>query len=345
MNNYINEIINTKIDFLKSSFNINKTVNHQGIKGSLNEILFLELIKDLIPLKYKLTKGIVQDCKGNQSNESDIILYDNEILPAILFGAELGFIPCEAIEYTFEIKSTLTSSEIDTTIIKFNNLRKCVGYKGRNVLFSFSTDIKNKSELKRYFEKDEISFLFKPSISIICVQDRGYYFFDKRKIYLKELMNKNEFAEISYNQNKNKIDFKINDLKLHTNSEVKFDIDKKLIINNIDYEDIYFTIYTWLGTEDSKNNCNLLGLLSGISNTLCKEKFGKYLLSTCDESNWNRYSEYIVDMWNNESYKKIEFNGFKDSILNSFKFSLSLTEDTETNKLIIYEGNKDATKN
>jgi len=43
LNNFIYEIINQKIDFLKHSYKTNKIVNHQGIKGSLNEILLEEL--------------------------------------------------------------------------------------------------------------------------------------------------------------------------------------------------------------------------------------------------------------------------------------------------------------
>lgn len=47
-------------------------INHQGAKGSLNEILLLEIIRDVIPKKYKLARGIIQDYEGKQSNESDI---------------------------------------------------------------------------------------------------------------------------------------------------------------------------------------------------------------------------------------------------------------------------------
>lgn len=326
MDNYISQIINTKIDFLKSSFEANKTVNHQGIKGSLNETLFLELVRDIIPKKYKLTKGIIQDKTGYQSNESDIILYNNEILPALLFGLELGFVPCEAVEYTFEIKSTLNSRELDTTIKKFINLKKSVGYIGRNVLFAFSSDIKDKSELERYYEKDE-SFLYNPFIGVFAVMNKGYYFFDRKKIYIKDFINKKDFLESMDKKN--------------LNFDVPLNIEElDLVINEVNYEDIYFNYYCWTGVEEPLDNCNILGLLSGISNTLCQKSFGNYLLSGCDENKWTRCSEYIVDMWNNESYKRIEFNGFSNSILDSFRFNLSLNEDKKRNKLTVYEGKK-----
>jgi len=59
MGNFIREIINTKINFLKHAYKSNKMINHQGVKGSLNEILLLEIIRDVIPKKYKLARGII----------------------------------------------------------------------------------------------------------------------------------------------------------------------------------------------------------------------------------------------------------------------------------------------
>ena len=129
------------------------------------------------------------------------------------------------------------------------------------------------------------------------------------------------------NQHKNNdalgIKIRYNNFTIDGEYEVnEVSIEKKLLINGLNYEDIYFMYYSWPGIEDITYNCSILGLLSGISNTLCQEKFGSYLLLNCNEDNKNRYSEYIVDMWNNESYKRVDLNGFKDSILDSCNFSL-----------------------
>ncbi|ENY3838962.1 DUF6602 domain-containing protein, partial [Vibrio vulnificus] len=92
MSNFIKEVVNSKVNYLKSSFEANNLVHHQGVKGSLNEILLKEIIKDVVPSKYKFANGVIQDRSGKQSNESDLIIYDDEILPSILFGGELGFV-------------------------------------------------------------------------------------------------------------------------------------------------------------------------------------------------------------------------------------------------------------
>lgn len=66
---------------------------------------------------------------------------------------------------------------------------------------------------------------------------------------------------------------------------------------------IYFTYYCWEWIEDKKGNCNLLDF-SGISNTLCVKSLELICYLNCIENSSNIYTEYIVDMWNNESYKK-----------------------------------------
>lgn len=327
MSNFIYEIINQKIDFLKHSYKTNKTVNHQGIKGSLNEILLEELIKNIIPKKYKITKGIIQDFKGMQSNESDLIIYNPEVLPSILFGSSLSFVPVEAVDYVFEIKSTLNANEIKTTIKKFNNCKKLEGFKGRTSLFSFDSNLKNKSELER-LEKYDNNFFFNPSIGVFTISNKGYYFFNISKRFIKDVIPKDEFMQRFLKDNfDNKISVNID----------KQD-DRKFIVNDINYDEIYYIIYSWKGIEfNGMHNCEILGLLSGLSNTLSIENFGKYLLENCNEL-FKSYSSCVKDMWGNESFKKVDFNGFVDTELN-LELSLNLNKDKKNNKIIVYENN------
>lgn len=326
MSNFIYEIINQKIDFLKHSYKTNKIVNHQGTKGSLNELLLEELIKGVIPEKYKITKGIIQDSKGIQSNETDLIIYNPEILPSILFGNSLSFVPVEAVDYVFEIKSTLSASEIKTTIEKFNNCKKLEGFKGINSLFGFDTDLKNKSELERLSDYDK-DFFYNPSMGVFTISNKGYYFFKIDKKFVNHDISKEQaIKQFSKGNFGNKISLNIDN----------FD-DRKLMINGINYEEIFYKIYSWHGIEFDDNNCELLGFLSGISNTLSIEKFGKYLLENCDKV-FKTYSYCIKDMWGNESYKKVDFNGFDFAKLN-LGLSLTLNQDNKNNKIIVYENN------
>jgi hypothetical protein len=330
---FISTILNQKIKNIKSCYEDNKCVIHQGVKGSLNELLLKELVTSLLPKKYKAIKGIVQDYQGNQSSESDIVLTNTEILPSFLFGNEIGFVPAESVEYWFEIKSKLNNTEIKDIVKKSEKINKLFGYKGRNVLFGFDTDLRNKTELERYSKEDK-KFYKSPSIQIITVLNNCYFFFHKEKRFLKNSVSKDEFTKMIHKQN---TDIKMNmedgiKLKIE-NKDCNFKIDGKLIINDIDYELISYDIYRWYGAEyNDQNNDEMLGLLTGIVNTLSNNYFGNYILK--GKNNLKAYSEVFIDMWGNESYKNINFSS-GINMKKEFDFFLSLNKGK--NKLTFTE--------
>lgn len=75
--------------------------------------------------------------------------------------------------------------------------------------------------------------------------------------------------------------------------------------------------------------------MSGISNTLSREHFGKYLMADSEE-NMKIYSECVVDMWGNVSYTNMDFQGYGSSKLNEISYSISLTESGINNKIELY---------
>lgn len=158
----ISEKFSAKISALKAEFESNKEVVHQGIKGGLNESELSDIIREVIPSRYKLTKGIIENPRGDQSNETDILIYDDEILPAYMKN-ELAFVPVEAVKYNFEVKSGLNANELKTTIAKFERF-KSIGGTSPTVLFSFSSDIDG-SELKRLKKYDK-NFFTNPAITV-----------------------------------------------------------------------------------------------------------------------------------------------------------------------------------
>ena len=47
----ISEKISSRIKTLKQEFAVNRNVKHQGVKGGLNEVELINIIKDVIPRK------------------------------------------------------------------------------------------------------------------------------------------------------------------------------------------------------------------------------------------------------------------------------------------------------
>lgn len=313
----ISEKFNAKVNALKADFKTNKDVNHQGVKGGLNESELSSLISEVIPKKYKISKGIIENSEGEQSNETDFFIYDDEILPPYIKN-DLAFVPIEAVKYVFEVKSTLNSIELKTTIEKFKKYSD-MGGKAPTVLFAFSSDIQG-SELDRYMRNDEKFYTY-PSLMVLCTSNKCYYFKVTEEKYLKDYLSIEDF--IKNVKMDERSEFEIGTLKLSLKTLQQPNVNIKtdsLKINGIDYSTIKFKIHQWVGVEGTGNIAEL-SLLTGISNTLCKEKFGDYLLYN-QEIDLKVFSVCYEDMWGNISFQDFNKDGLTYNVNNAtFKFS------------------------
>lgn len=345
----ISEKIASRIKTLKQEFSVNRRVKHQGVKGGLNEVELINIIKNVIPSKYEISKGVIENAHGEQSNETDIIIYDNEILPPYI-NNDLAFVPVEAVTYNIEVKSTLTAKELETTIEKFRKFHS-IGGGSPTVLFAFSSDAK-KSELNRYYQKD-VNFLTNPAISVLCVSDKCYYYKQTEVKYLKDYLSNSEILKSLESNNLpgiNDISNAIQDVLRNEDAlsaltrsqfatllmcaiksnEATSNLDtKKITINGIKFDEVTFKIHRWIGIECSDEFVEL-SFFSGISNTLSKKAFGDYLLNGKTQ-NPKVFSICYEDMWGNLSCNQFDENGLGDDIKNvSFDFQSSAEESKIT---------------
>jgi hypothetical protein len=95
-----------------------------------------------------------------------------------------GLYPLESCRYAIEIKSRSTSTEIKTTINKFRKIKQLKSLVGINkihtVYFAYDSDIDKSDELERYKRLDEY-FQIDPSINVLCVIGKGYWFYCQDK--------------------------------------------------------------------------------------------------------------------------------------------------------------------
>nr|WP_312986607.1 DUF6602 domain-containing protein [Comamonas koreensis] len=343
------EKIKSKIENLKNEFRINKIVAHNGIKGELNESELSSLIKEVIPQRYRVSKGVIENTKGDQSNETDILIYDDEILPAYI-RKDLTFVPVEAVKYIFEVKSSLNSTELKTTFSKFKKF-KSIGGLSPTALFAYSSDT-NGSELSRY-RKLDIDFLINPAIKVLCVSDKSYYYNETKEYYIKDYLPQHEIiqkidsakelnleitgdiiaAMMRNDEFLNKMPR--SEFALLIKKSILFDEltsnlnDRKLILNKIDYSEIKFKVHKWIGIESCDSNIEL-AFLSKISNTLSKENFGKYLLR---EMNLKPevFAICYEDMWGNLSCQDFAEEGLK---YDPDEFSFSFETSIEKSRII-----------
>ncbi len=338
---------NDDITALKNSFNTNKDINHSGIKGSFNEDEINELIREIIPKRYIVTSGIIENAEGRQSNETDIIIYDDEILPRFM-KKEKSFVPVEAVQYIFEIKSKLDSTELKTTIDKFKTFNT-IGGIAPTVLFAYSTDIKG-NELERYLKNEGDGFYTNPSINVLCVSDKCYYFKSVEEYYLKDKFSNKEWIEMLKMIDIDDVQEAFRDVmsddgalsqmsrsafalliqyKINFNNQINDINNKELFFNGVKFRDIKFKIHKWVGVEIESNDIELL-LLSGISNTLSIGNFGEYLLNNKD-LNCKVISVCCEDMWGNVSGKDFNKNGLS---YNTDDLSFTYKSNNDTHSII-----------
>lgn len=166
-------------------------LTHQGVKGTVLEILVRDLFRPLLPSDVGVGTGQILECAtGRLSSQVDVVLYDKSILPPILFDEANGIFPVEAVLYAIEVKTTLTRRDMQTAhenakaLESFSYLPSGSSEernaspaleRARNVVFALKSDLadKGKHEAQRYKEiyRDEPTY-----IVAICVAGREYWY-------------------------------------------------------------------------------------------------------------------------------------------------------------------------
>lgn len=185
-------------------------LTHQGVKGSVLEILLSQLFRPLLPSDIGVGTGQIIDSHSDKmSPQIDIVIYNKSILPPILVDGNLGLFPIESVLYTIEVKTTLTSSGISTANESAksirNNFKYLQGHMDSNgkrvnhpicnpisVIFALNSNLRKDgiTEAERYKKvyKNEDIYL-----GAICVAGREYsYEYDSNWITIRNTENFDE---------------------------------------------------------------------------------------------------------------------------------------------------------
>lgn len=166
-------------------------LTHQGVKGTVLEILISKLFRPLLPADIGVGTGqVVEQATGKMSNQIDIILYDKSILPPVLFDETTGIFPIEAVLYVIEVKTKLTMKDLRVAhdsasfLETFSFLPGFFDQNGQaiqtpavspiSVLFGLDSTLTGNriSEAERY--KGYYGEVNRPSIKAICIAGKGY---------------------------------------------------------------------------------------------------------------------------------------------------------------------------
>lgn len=101
-------LVKNLIDMVKSL----STLQHELTKGELRELFVANILDGFLTTQFEIGSGIITNQRGEQSNQTDILIYDNRILPPFIRKQNLGVYPAESVIATIEVKSWLDGAEL-----------------------------------------------------------------------------------------------------------------------------------------------------------------------------------------------------------------------------------------
>ncbi len=126
MVNQLTGIYNSLQKEMEAKLNIATSVDHPNHKGSEVEAGWLEWMRTYLPTRYSVTTGKVIDCRGNTSDQIDIIVYDRIFSPPVIERSDFSYVPAESVYAVFEVKQTLDLDNIKYSMKKAESVRRLI---------------------------------------------------------------------------------------------------------------------------------------------------------------------------------------------------------------------------
>lgn len=86
------------------------------------EDIIRQSLEELLPKRYTVTSGLINDCLGRTSGESDIVIFNEIWFPAVKAGAteksKRRHFPIEGVYATLEVKQTISQKTLDEAFEK-----------------------------------------------------------------------------------------------------------------------------------------------------------------------------------------------------------------------------------
>ena len=103
---------------------VRKTFGHPGTKGDASETVWLELLNQYLPERYRADTAHVVDSLGNFSEQIDVVVYDRQYSPFIFKYEGQTIIPAESVYAAFEAKQSANAEQIRYAQGKISSVRR-----------------------------------------------------------------------------------------------------------------------------------------------------------------------------------------------------------------------------
>jgi len=85
---------------------------HPDARGDAAEEAWIAMLATTLPRRYEVAKAFVIDCRGTQSQQQDVVIFDRHFSPLLSDAAGGRYIPAEAVYAVFEVKQAIGRDEV-----------------------------------------------------------------------------------------------------------------------------------------------------------------------------------------------------------------------------------------
>ena len=130
-------------------------MDHKLTKGELRELFVSGVLKKFLSSQFDVGSGIIINHRGDQSKQTDIVIYDTRILPPFIKEQSIGVYPAESVIATLEVKSYLHKKDLESA--------ESAAYHLHNVIY----------DKKGYIYEDYSLLSYKPLCGVIAFNGSG----------------------------------------------------------------------------------------------------------------------------------------------------------------------------
>jgi hypothetical protein len=97
---------------------------HLGTKGDASQYIWLQLLDQHLPERYRAASAHIVDSKGTFSQQIDVVIYDRHYSPLIFVMGDEKILPAESVYAVFEAKQTINLEQVRYATDKVGSVRK-----------------------------------------------------------------------------------------------------------------------------------------------------------------------------------------------------------------------------
>jgi hypothetical protein len=97
---------------------------HSGTKGDASQYVWLQLLNQHLPERYRAASAHIVDSNGAFSQQIDVVVYDRQYSPLIFEMGEQQILPAESVYASFEAKQAINLEQVRYATEKVASVRK-----------------------------------------------------------------------------------------------------------------------------------------------------------------------------------------------------------------------------